>query len=102
MNDYISRQATIDAICNDWCGTSNADCKNPFDPATDDYYYCDGCGDVELIKALPTADVQPVRHGHWIYTPTSPLGFTCSECGKEMCRFNYCPHCGVRMDEVTQ
>ena len=57
MDDTISRQATIDAICTDCCGTSNADCKNPFDPATDDYYYCDGCVDVELIKALPSADV---------------------------------------------
>ena len=54
--NLIDKQAAIDAICNDWCGTSNADCKNPFDPATDDYYYCDGCGDVELIKALPSLE----------------------------------------------
>lgn len=48
-----------------------------------------------------SGNAEPVRHGHWIYTPTNPLGFTCSECGKEMCRFNYCPHCGARMDGGT-
>lgn len=38
-----------------------------------------------------------VRQGHWVYTPTSPFGFTCSECGIEMCRFNFCPNCGADM-----
>ena len=60
MDDYIKRKRAIDAICTDWCGTSNADCKNPFNPEKDEYYHCDGCGDVELIKALPSADVAEV------------------------------------------
>ncbi len=47
-----------------------------------------------VIEDVPSAE----RHGRWIYTPTSPLGYTCSECGKTMCRFNYCPHCGARND----
>lgn len=55
----------------------------------------------EALNKVPSADVQSVRHGHWIYTPTNILGYVCSECGKAMCRFNYCPHCGALMDEVT-
>lgn len=51
-----------------------------------------------IIQGMPTVDAVPVRHGHWVYTPTSPFGFMCSECGIEMCRFNYCPNCGARMD----
>lgn len=53
--DCISRQAAIDAICQSWCGCDNKDCRNPFNPETDEYYHCDGCGDVEVLKDLPTA-----------------------------------------------
>ena len=41
---------------------------------------------------------EPVRHGKWIYTPTEPLGYVCSECGKSSCSFTYCPNCGAKMD----
>lgn len=54
-----------------------------------------------LVKRQKTINAQTVRHGHWIYTPTNLLGYVCSECGNGMCRFNYCPHCGALMDEVT-
>ena len=57
IDGYVYKQTAINAICQDWCGTSNADCKNQFNPEKDEYYHCDGCGDVELIKALPSADV---------------------------------------------
>ena len=60
-DDYIKQQTAIDAICTDWCGTSNADCKNPFNPEKDEYYHCDGCGDVELIKALPSAQLEIIH-----------------------------------------
>lgn len=43
-----------------------------------------------------------VRHGHWIYTPTEPLGYVCSECGKSSCGFTYCPNCGAKMDEIEE
>lgn len=54
--DCISRQAAIDAICQSWCGCDNKDCRNPFNPETDEYYYCDGCGDIEVLKDLPAVD----------------------------------------------
>lgn len=48
-----------------------------------------------------------VRHGHWIITPYGHM--TCSSCewlfeyygGLEE-EWNYCPHCGAKMDEVEK
>ena len=50
------------------------------------------------IDDMPT--IEPERKkGEWIYTPTEPLGYTCSVCKKGSCRFNFCPHCGADMRE---
>ena len=62
---------------------------------------------VEKIKAIPTIDAEPVRHGQWIEDWPK---WVCSYCGTE---FNdeiefvegcgeyymphYCPHCGAKM-----
>ncbi len=52
-----------------------------------------------VINSLPSADVQPVRHGQWI-----PLGhhdlYKCSCCGDIWASafYNFCPNCGARMD----
>ena len=54
------------------------------------------------IKAIPSADVAPVRHGHWI--KISPAGiYECSECGKNVMTsdievYEHCHGCGARMD----
>lgn len=51
-----------------------------------------------LLDDSPAADVQPVKHGRWMYP------FYCSECGFEPyysssdLTYNYCPNCGARMD----
>lgn len=60
------------------------------------------------IKAIPTADVQEVRHGKWVYVD-GDLGWAdckCSECGYTdlfedctECFYNFCPECGAKMDE---
>ena len=55
-----------------------------------------------------SADVEPVRHGHWIResvgSDNSSEGYfkismaECSECGTcVMGKPNYCPNCGARM-----
>ena len=60
-----------------------------------------------LIDSVPTADVQPVRHGRWELdvldgTPGyRPVCIVCSECH----RINYgstpyCPNCGCAMEDV--
>lgn len=64
----------------------------------------------QQIKDLPSADVQPVRHGKWIDMADFEQ---CSSCSgtrlKEMqtvygkaiwIKTPYCPNCGARMDEV--
>lgn len=52
----------------------------------------------KLLRA-PAADVEPVRHGRWIYLATRGAYF-CSECkGVEDDALSpYCPHCGAKMD----
>ena len=59
------------------------------------------------IKNAPTADVQEVRHGKWIYVDgvLDWADYKCSECGyiekfgDYTCFYNYCPHCGAKMDK---
>lgn len=57
---------------------------------------------LRLLDITPTADVAPVRHGHWI--KISPAGiYECSECGKNVMTsdieaYEYCHGCGARMD----
>jgi hypothetical protein len=63
----------------------------------------------EDIDAIPTADVAPVRHGHWLRPfPATPKSYVriCSVCkgkayaiGKE---YDYCPNCQAVMDEEVE
>ena len=78
--------------------------KNPdTEFATDDYI--DGFSDgisaaIKELEAFPTADVAPVRHGHWI--AMGDCGITsCSCCGwniEECIEDEYCRECGAKMD----
>lgn len=65
---------------------------------------------LDTICEIPTADVQEVRHGHWIKMKNFCLipTYECSLCGRQIktignARKNapYC-HCGARMDEEEQ
>lgn len=54
----------------------------------------------EVIDAVPTADVAPIRHGRWIINSDGYYP-QCSECmseprGREMTK--YCSDCGALMD----
>jgi len=52
------------------------------------------------IKAIPAADVVPVRHGRWIELGDGDC--KCSMCGCYHHAWEaygyYCQHCGARMD----
>ena len=84
--------------------------KNPDSEfATDDYI--DGFSDgisaaIKELEAFPTANVEPVRHGYWIFGATNGHSWQkCSECcvlqnGQTLC-FSYCPNCGAKMDGET-
>lgn len=107
MSDLISRQTAMNAFAEHVKRSNNSDFAPT--PTWNDA--------VDIVENLPSADIdlsgfsdrlwkaayergkaEVVRNGHWIYTPTNLLGYTCSECGKAMCRFNYCPHCGAKME----
>ena len=59
-----------------------------------------------VLRNLPSAAVQPVRHGHWIehICELFPAEGTveCSECHEHESIFlvndKYCPNCGAKMD----
>lgn len=56
----------------------------------------------ELIDEEQTADVQEVKHGHWIEINSDMGIYRCSQCretvgGQTGSRF--CPNCGAKMDE---
>lgn len=79
---------------------------------------CDIAYTMNLIDETPTADVQEVKHGHWIDKgvlenyPRPGINvyhlLCCSECGalhrvRPYCEggwinANYCPNCGAKMD----
>lgn len=75
------------------------DCYNGF---SDTY---DKACIIGLIDEEPTVDAVKVKHGHWEiaigYDPKK--SFQCSECRLMAYEpTKYCPHCGSRMDEVTE
>ena len=81
--------------------------KNPDSEfATDDYI--DGFSDgisaaIKELEAFPTADVAPVKHGHWVKEKSDVLiHWHCSVCKNcyylEEPNANYCPNCGAKMD----
>ena len=59
---------------------------------------------IRYIEKLPTIEAEPVRHGRW--EVKHPNGWACSECGewglmidnRGICKSNYCPNCGAKMD----
>ena len=77
--------------------------------------------DAELrrrLAELPAADVEPVKHGHWVDVNGNSVPWSgrvahcpaysayCSECRQWLVASdeytvvgNYCPNCGARMEE---
>lgn len=108
--DCISRQAAIDAILHNQEVYSNNFGNDPIDK----YTIAIIDNDAQTIAQLPSADVQPVRHGVWTEENRRPKSamFYCSECHRtaydiqptrdktweKRCRYAYCPNCGARMD----
>lgn len=61
----------------------------------------DGLSAVKALGVIPSADVAPVRHGHWVVIDAEePRRYGCSECKRLSWHMeNYCPNCGAKMDE---
>ena len=91
MDDYISRQMAMDSahkkIFSKWelfheKSLNEQDIK-------------------DMLCDLPSADVQLVRHGHWI--ANNYFSMKCDQCGYSIpdwrwVESKYCPNCGARMD----
>lgn len=92
MSDYISRKAAIEKIRVEIC----TGCEHSISSVCE---YC-GVGNVLLlIKSLPAADVEPVRHGRKIEDGDIGCFYLCSLCGECLpYGANYCPICGAKMD----
>lgn len=102
MDDYIYRQAAIDKFHRmadvEWNKNTLTTWANAYEEAAD------------LVEAMQSADVEPVRHGHWQITDAYPHNVYCSECHKRYAQTHwavwedgslpreYCPNCGARMD----
>ena len=89
MSDYIDRQAAISTVEN-----LSVRCEGDYDVYVDCLK--------QAFEELPSADVQPVRHGHWeiyVISPFDGEDVRCSECGTCGCApyWDYCPHCGAKM-----
>lgn len=98
MSDYINREDTIKAI----------------ESETYRHDYLDHV--IDIIEAMPSADVAPVRHGRWIVGDSLPMHdiagnlswgnwYTCNQCEfktyaieRHITQYNYCPNCGAKMD----
>lgn len=75
-----------------------------------------------MIDDIPTVEAESIRYGHWIkMSDIYGYYYACSECGEELYRewsfdrefdpsprlksidkTRYCPHCGVKMNEVEE
>ena len=69
-----------------------------------------------MLMDIPSADVAPVRHGHWDVREPMPMHdikgnlswgnwYVCTGCGfattaieGHITQYRYCPNCGARMD----
>lgn len=93
--EYISREAALKSIC-EYCPEIGK-CEDTNIR----------CTEYAAIKAIPTADVAPVRRGKWITLFIMQEGWEwnkCSECGCtwsnetiEAFHIVYCPNCGAKM-----
>ena len=96
MNEYIKKEDVLTLI-DTGCLISNSNYNK----------------EIKLINELPSADVEPVKHGHWKVVSDEYGGKAyiceCSECEDTVWvykdanrKWNYCPNCGTKMDEEEQ
>ena len=81
--------------------------RNNYDEEHGDVHFINGIESVfEYIDYMPTADVEKVRHGEWIFGVTmNHEWMKCSECLVSQTPtgvFVYCPNCGAKMDGGAQ
>ena len=110
MAKYIEREAFLEDAEERYCLPCKGAGKDHNGLKCRACWVDDMCGD---IIGAPAADVSPVRHGRWLTweeqfpgsrpKKTSRLGVFCDKCHNHADnRTDYCPNCGVKMDEVNE
>ena len=102
--DLIERQAALAALCEDCKSKYHGECPHP----------ASRCIEYRAISRIPAVEAEQ-KNGRWIDKPDEyyPMNIIrhCSECewsvfkGNPLYDFghwNYCPHCGARMDEESE
>ena len=95
-DDYISRQAAIMAVLFGPLGSTTIYGRTEQGMAAQKET-------MQAIRMLPSADVQPVRHGRWEYVDYGGFGnWHCTAC-RNICicngDYDFCPNCGAKMGE---
>lgn len=97
MNDYISRKAAIEAFEN-----ADADVLEDYGDGACDWGF--GMKNIqEVLNSVPSANVEPVRHGRWKSSKIRSEIERCSKCEKVFRHpsfyvYKFCPNCGAKMD----
>ena len=102
MSDYIKREDALELI--NKCVSHTSPKSKVMDFHHGEINGLNWASDI--IEAIPSANVTPVRHGHWVESfkvnapPTLRSRWTCSWCGNVQTygATDYCPNCGARMD----
>ena len=89
--EYVERKAVL-MLCQDYIDSHEDGSWRWVNAVTD-----------KDIMNIPSADVVPVRHGHWVKEkPDVLIHWHCSVCKNcyylEEPNANYCPNCGAKMD----
>lgn len=119
MDEYISKQSVIDYL-NGYLNSIGED--GTYSPLFDRGQRRALINSIQDISVIKGADVQPVKHGHWVekeaYEEDRQMGFNfqivCSNCDEQnsvlyfdenseptekyFMRTPWCPWCGARMD----
>ena len=111
MKEYVERELAVQQLeiglagCESAISDDDDECEEQFKLGS----ISGRKDDIHSIKSLPTADVEPVRHGKWKVCCEEPsitltsagvskFWFECSLCGRrESQKEPYC-HCGAKMD----
>lgn len=91
MSEYVDKQALLDTL-----PSVKEDMQISLYGAVADF--------IIKVNAIPAADVEPVKHGHWTETvipgEVPDYDCVCSLCGKSgLPIYNFCPNCGAKMDK---
>lgn len=101
MTEYISREEAIKELREVY--------EQEYPTASGDFDEYASHDVPNVLRNIPSAGVQPVKHGKWKHI--AGMNSKCSVCShyfpvtefdSRPFDINYCPHCGARMDDDAE